>query len=134
MSELIRLPRQNIIAGVLPGLRSVPEVAGAYLFGSSLGDMRPDSDIDLGLVGHPGSNPFQLIGDVESACRPIGRHFVHATTLDDAGTIFAFGVISKGVLIYCVDAEIVTDLIERVALRYQEDGPAYYRALDEIYG
>ena len=134
MVELVRLPQEMILAAVLPGLRSVPAVAGAYLFGSSLGAMRPDSDIDLGLVGGPGANPFQLIGDVESACRPIDGHFIHATTLDDAGTIFAFGVISKGELIYCADPKTVTDLIERVALRYQEDGPAYYRALGEIYG
>lgn len=134
LAALVRIPRARLIAGLLPGLRSVSAVAAAYLFGSALDAMRPDSDIDLALVGRPGADSFALAGEVEAACRSVAGHPVHATVLDDAGTIFAFRVLSAGVLIHCADAEALTDLIERVARRYEEVGAAHRRALAEVYG
>lgn len=135
MAALVPVPRQEIIRGLLPGLRTVTGVGGAYLFGSALrAEFRPDSDIDLGIVASHGADVFQVIGDVESVCRPVGLHLVHAMVLNAASTIFAFHVVSTGLLIYCVDDEAVTDLIEGVAIHHEEVGPPYYRALRMIYG
>jgi len=135
VAALVAVPRATIVAHVLRGLRTVPDVAGAYLFGSALDDeFRPESDVDLGLIARPGADVAQVTGDVEWACRPIRGHFVHATVLHPRGTIFAYGVIAHGSLIYCTDQDVVTDLIEVVARHYEEVGPPYRRALREIYG
>lgn len=134
MPGLIRVARDRVVAAVLQGLRSVSGVAGAYLFGSILGPCRPDSDIDLGIVPRVGSDPFQLVGDVEAACRPLDGHFVHATILEARRVLFSFEVASRGELLYCADRDVVTDFIEAVALRYQDVGPAHAQALLEILG
>ena len=96
--------------------------------------MRLDSDIDLGLVGRPGADPSALVGAVEAGCRPFAGHRIHGTALEGTNTLFAFAVLSQGVLIHCADAEVLTDLIERVALAHEEVGAAHRRALADIYG
>ena len=134
MAGWVRIPRDRLVAALLPGLRSIQAVAAAYLFGSSLGEMRPDSDVDVALVARLDACDFGLVGEVEAVCRPIDGHPVHATVLSQRDTLFSFRVLTEGVRIYCVDPDVLTDLIERVALHYEEVGPAYRRALEEIYG
>ncbi|MEW6227740.1 MAG: hypothetical protein AB1700_06525 [Bacillota bacterium] len=55
MRELVTVNEDAIRAAVVPVLVRFPQVAGAYLFGSSLGRCRPDSDIDIGLVPTEGA-------------------------------------------------------------------------------
>jgi len=50
MGELIELDRSKLPCFVREKLEIFPEVAGAYLFGSVLEKMRPDSDIDVGII------------------------------------------------------------------------------------
>jgi len=134
MPERVRVSRSDIVAGVSPVLCRTPGIAGVYLFGSSLGEMRPDSDVDLGIVPFTGADPFQIIGDIEGLTAPIDGHPVHATVLSARDTLFAFEVLSRGELIHCADDDVLTDFIERVSLRYADVGPPYERALREIFG
>jgi predicted nucleotidyltransferase len=133
LDPLIRVPHAAIAEAVRRALRSVRGVAGAYLFGSSLDECRPDSDIDIGVVPAPGADPFQLIGDVEAACRSVDGHTVHATVLDGRDVLFCFAVLDGGELLYCPDPNTVTDLIEHVARRYADVAFLHQRALREIY-
>ncbi|MCR4430935.1 MAG: nucleotidyltransferase domain-containing protein [Tepidanaerobacteraceae bacterium] len=55
MGELIELDRVKLSNFVREKLEMFPEVAGAYFFGSVLEKMKPDSDIDLGIILQTGA-------------------------------------------------------------------------------
>lgn len=134
MATMVRVSRAEILAALSSTLRHLPGVAAVYLFGSALGEMRPDSDIDIGVVPLAGADPFQIVGDLEGLSPLVGGHPVHATVLDGRDTLFAFQVLSGGELIHCANDETLTDFIERVSLRYADVGPPYEWALRQIYG
>lgn len=124
------------VRGILPDF---PQVAGAYLFGSALGPCRPDSDIDLALVSHPGisarGDPLgreRLEARVVTAMGRLDGHPFDVVVLDPDDAIFSFKAISTGRLIYMRDEERVTDFIETVARRYRDAYPRYKRALRDI--
>ena len=48
--ELITIDLEKLKGYVASKLAKFPEIQGVYLFGSSLDKMRPDSDIDLGII------------------------------------------------------------------------------------
>lgn len=124
----------DIAAALTPVLLATSGIAAIYLFGSALAEMRPDSDIDLGIVPSPGADPFQVVGDIEGLTPRVNGHAVHATVLDGRDTLFTFEVLSKGEIIHCSDEDTLTDLIERVSRCYADVGPPYDRALREIFG
>ncbi|MCG0278198.1 MAG: nucleotidyltransferase domain-containing protein [Thermanaeromonas sp.] len=137
MPGLVRLNLDRIIRQVQEALKNFPQVAGAYLFGSSLGPCRPDSDIDLGLILEPGIKPDSEEGDTLEAdialyLPPIDGHPFDIVLLDPDKPLFTFHALKKGKLIYCRNMERVTDVIEYVSRRYADLYPRYIRALEEV--
>jgi predicted nucleotidyltransferase len=55
---MVRVDRDEVTRRITAACSGCRDVAAAYLFGSALGDMRPDSDIDVGVVLRP-------IGDLD---------------------------------------------------------------------
>jgi len=112
------------------------QIAGAYLFGSALGQHRPDSDIDLGLVLESINLSAREIMHMEAGITgeldPIEGHAFDVTILDLNNIIFCFRVIKEGNLIYAKNMERVTDVMEYVSRRYAEVYPRYRAALEEI--
>jgi len=119
---------------LLPVLKETAGIAGAYLFGSVLGKMRPDSDIDLAIVSTPGADPFRAAADVESRIREIEGHPLQVTILSESGVRFAMEAMSTGQLIYVADEEALTDFMERVSVRFADADYLYRRAMEDIYG
>lgn len=75
-------------------LAGYPEIAGAYLFGSAArGELRPDSDVDLGLVlkdRHTTAlDCYRMLGDLASRLEALtsGRP-VDLVVLDPQGPMF----------------------------------------------
>lgn len=138
MAELARVDINPIVAQVKTVLEGFPEVAGAYLFGSILGDCRPDSDIDLGLILEAGINPDSLEGDrleagIALLLPPFEGHAFDIALVNQSKPIFAFRVISEGKLIYVKNRERVTDVMEYVSRKYADLYPRYRAALEEIF-
>ncbi|MBX6378583.1 MAG: hypothetical protein IRY95_08545 [Clostridia bacterium] len=126
---------REIVAGVLPAF---PQVVGAYLFGSALDRCRPDSDIDLGLVLAPmpaepvGTGFLELALEVEARLPRVDGHAFEVHVLRRQAPLFAFEVVSKGLLIYVKDGDAVFDFVEAVARAYGELAARYRRALAEV--
>lgn len=87
------------VRGILPDF---PQVAGAYLFGSALSPCRPDSDIDLALVSHPGisarGDPLgreRLEARVVTAMGRLDGHPFDVVVLDPDDAIFSFKAITR---------------------------------------
>lgn len=131
----------NIDKGILTQqvaniLRDYPQVAGAYLFGSALGALRQDSDIDIGLILEDivmtDKDKALLEAGIASSLSPLYGHFYDVVLLDPGNTIFSFRVIKEGQLIYKKNIDRVNDVIEYVSRRYAEVYPRYRIALEEI--
>lgn len=119
---------------LVPDISKTPGVAGAYLFGSVLGSMRADSDIDLALVPMPGSDPFQTVGELESRLRTVEGHPVHVTVLSRRNVRFAMEVLRTGKLIFTGDVNALTDFMEHVSRLYPDEEYMHRRAMEDIYG
>lgn len=99
------------------------QVAGAYLFGSALDFVRPQSDIDIGLVLKPTDIPSYrntIDVEVEGALRRLGPHPFHVTILEEDSLQFSHNVLTKGDLFYIGDYDLVTDFIVRIIRGYEE--------------
>ncbi|MGB9661005.1 MAG: nucleotidyltransferase domain-containing protein [Moorellaceae bacterium] len=137
MPALGKIDLDQVVARVQTVLKNFPQVAGAYLFGSSLDLCRPNSDIDLGLVLEPEIKPDSKEGDKLEAdialyLPPVDGHPFDIVLLDPDKPLFTFRVLKKGKLIYCRNMERVTDVVEYVSRRYADLYPRYIRALDEV--
>lgn len=138
MGGLVRIPLARVERAVRAVLPSFPEVAGAYLFGSALGECRPDSDVDLGIVLFPdvpepsGYGFAALEAEIEARLRPIDGHPFDVTVLRRDQPLFSFVPISSGRLVYVRDEDAIGDFIEVVSRRYGELRYRYRRALDEV--
>jgi predicted nucleotidyltransferase len=117
-------------------LKDFPQVAGAYLFGSALGALRHDSDIDIGLIlediAMADKDKAQLEAGIANSLSPLNGHVYDVVLLDPGNTIFCFRVIKEGQLIYTKNIGRVTDVIEYVSRCYAEVYPRYRDALEEI--
>ncbi len=139
MPELISVDIANIIKRIVPILKQREEVVGAYLFGSILGPCRRDSDIDLGLVLSPDIKITEkaaekLLEEITNELSPVDNHYFDIIVLNRSSAIFAYKVITQGKEIYAVDADAVTDFMERVSRKRAEDYPRYRQALEAIAG
>lgn len=127
--EAVRVDVENI-------LKKFPQVAGAYLFGSSLGACRPDSDIDIGLVLEDikfGERKKALLeAEIKDSFYSFNGHRYDILLLDSDNPIFSFRVIKEGRLIYVRNLDRITDVMEQVSRRYAESYPRYKAALQEI--
>lgn len=137
MVALIRVDIEPVIKLVQTVLEDFPQAAGAYLFGSILGDCRPDSDIDLGIVLEDGIMPDSLEADrleasIAMLLPPVEGHVFDIVLINQFKPLFAFKIISEGKLVYVKNLERVTDVIEYVSRRHADLYPRYRLALEEI--
>lgn len=124
--ELVRRKVQEAVA-------DLPGVAAAYLFGSALGDCRPDSDIDIGLfladIDVDSKQAYLLAGTVAARLEPIESHVFDVNVIDPSDTVFAFRVLSEGIVLSVNDERSWTGTMERVSRAYCEDGYRYRLAV-----
>lgn len=112
---LLKTQASDILAGF-------GDVAGAYLFGSALEFVRPQSDIDIGIVLN-GIDSETVLPEIEATFRRFGGHPFHITALDEDAINFTFSVLTKGDLFYIGDYEYVTEFIEQVVRRHEDVAP-----------
>lgn len=121
--ELQRIALEAVTGHVTCVLPGFPNVSGAYLFGSSLGACRPDSDIDLGLI--LSADPAHILEDttdveVEAALGALEGHPYHVTTLLAEAVTFSFNAISRGRLIYRRDPARIGDFVANVCIAHDD--------------
>lgn len=138
MADLVTVSPEaigRVLSGVLPRF---PEVAGAVLFGSALGECRPDSDIDVGLILCPsvaephGWGFAGLESRVERELGTVEGHPFEVTVLRRDRPLFSFKVWKEGRPLYLRDEEAVLDFVERVSRSHAELAPRHRRALREV--
>jgi len=139
MRQLTSIPLDTIVKVITPVLGTEQSVAGAYLFGSALELCRPDSDIDIGLVisplfGLPEEYYEGVANNVINQLPPVDGHYFDIVPLNIVNSIFAFGVIKKGRLLYNRHPGIITDFIEKTSRLYAENYFRYREALRIIVG
>ncbi|GAV23047.1 type VII toxin-antitoxin system MntA family adenylyltransferase antitoxin [Carboxydothermus pertinax] len=137
MPELIKLNIQDLLDKILPVLKSYPQIEAAYLFGSALDRVRPDSDIDIALLLSPDID----VEDLESwtLAEEIGLHLTRLvwrsfdiSLLNTKDYLFAMNVLTSGKLIYVKNNDLLGDFIEKVSLRHRMWYNYYKRALLEV--
>ena len=109
-----------------------PDALAAYLFGSCLdGDMRADSDIDIGIIAdrsvwtRSGWSPWHLEAAVATALKGLGGHEFHATVLSPEQVRFSFRVVANGRRVWTRDPEAADNFVEFVARRYPDEAIRY---------
>ncbi len=133
--DLVRLDHQLIrerVEALVPGF---PEIVGVYLFGSAVGQCRPDSDVDLGVFVRPALSErdrFLLENKLALKLPPLAGHPFDVTVVDPRHVHFAFRVFSEGIPFYVGDPEQLTDLMERVSRERAEFAYWYHLATGEI--
>lgn len=137
MGNLVRIDRRLISEIVIPLLQDMPQIIAAYLFGSALGECRPDSDIDIGVFIDPNLHMSEreiqiLEGEVALLFRPFEGHPFDVVIVDTDSVLFAFRVIKEGVPLYIKDRDKLADIIEKVSRRYEEVGVRHLIAINDI--
>ncbi|MDI3481638.1 MAG: uncharacterized protein PWQ97_1293 [Tepidanaerobacteraceae bacterium] len=98
--------------------------------------MRPDSDIDLGIIFV--ENPKQKIDLlIEKVYFSLGRfdgHPFDIVSVRDVNTILAFKIFRHGIPVYISDNDKVTDLIEQISRKHSDIYPRYRKALEVVSG
>lgn len=133
--DLVKIDLEKLKNYVVQKVRSFDEIAGVYLFGSSLDLMRPDSDIDLGIIFYDYVDENKAEDSIEKLHVKLlnfeGHPFdIHS--VNHSNTIIAFNILRNGLPIYIGDENTVTDLIEKVSLKYKEVYPRYRKAVEMI--
>lgn len=119
--ELIRVDPEALRQRVEAVMERFPEVAGVYLFGSGRGLLRPDSDLDLGVIlAAPVENVSLFEGLLEAELGSLDGHPFSVLRLTPGP--FAFRVLREGVLLYERDANAVIDFIEFTARAQEREG------------
>ncbi len=122
-TDLVTVDLQKVFGKIAEVLPAFPAVAGAYLFGSSRGPCRPDSDLDLGLILFaPREDELHLEAHLEAALGAVDGHPFSVLTLRPG--YFAWKAIRGGELCYEKDDRVVTDFIEKTALLHEDDAHA----------
>ena len=145
MGGMVRVDRDEAIRRIAEACSACHEVAAAYLFGSALGDMRPDSDIDVGVVLRPDEesapkasfrHELQLQGDLEQQLGSQDGHRFQVTVFKASvgQSFFVVNVLQSAVLAYAADRAALSEFLERVAYLHRRDGPRHWAALAEVNG
>ncbi len=138
MAGLVRVSIEAVGEALSRVLPSFPEVAGAVLFGSALGECRPDSDIDVGLILFPSATEPSgwgfagLESRVERRLGTVQGHPFEVTVLRPARPLFAFKAVKEGRLLYVRDEAAVLDFVERVSRSHAELAWRHRRAVREV--
>lgn len=138
-SDLVQIEKHRLKAYIEEKIGQFSEIAGIYLFGSALGRMRPDSDIDLGLILVPGAVKSEkeldfFLGKLYLALRNFEGHPFDLVSVRDADTILAFEILRHGVPLLIKDEAVVLDVVEAISRRYADVYPRYKKALEIVTG
>lgn len=139
----MRVDRGAVKQRIADACRGRPEVVAAYLFGSALGEMRPDSDIDAGVIlstdpslDNQQSFRRELHLEVDLAA-DLGRYETHpfdVTVFSAEHAVFVVHALQDAELAYVADDDSLADFLERVALLNWRDRDRYLAALAEVNG
>ncbi|MDN5332101.1 MAG: uncharacterized protein PWP45_1326 [Tepidanaerobacteraceae bacterium] len=137
--ELIEIDREKLKAYVTEKLYRFKEIAGVYLFGSAVDKMRPESDIDLGIITVPGAVKSEIelelfLEKLHLALRNFEGHPFDLISVTDANVILAFEILRYGIPMFIKDEDVVSDVIEHVSRKYADVYPRYKKALELIIG
>ena len=106
-------------------------IAAAYVFGSaSRGEMRADSDVDIGLVfrqrGEGKLDHHRMIADLASRLEAVtSPHPVDIVVIEEQGPIFGHRVLLEGRRIYQADEARRVDFESETVLRAIDFRPTY---------
>jgi predicted nucleotidyltransferase len=111
-----------------------PDAVAAYLFGSCLdGDMRLDSDIDIGIIAERSAwsredwVPWHLEAQVATVLKGLRGHEFHVTVLSPRQVRFSFRVVAEGRRVWARDPDAADDFVEFIARRYPDEEYRYRR-------
>jgi predicted nucleotidyltransferase len=138
-SDLVQIEKHRLKAYIEEKIGQFSEIAGIYLFGSALGRMRPDSDIDLGLILVPGAVKSEkeldfFLGKLYLALRNFEGHPFDLVSVRNVDTILAFEILRHGVPLLIKDEAVVLDVVEAISRRYADVYPRYKKALEIVTG
>lgn len=122
--SLRRVTARNDIADRLrPVLARFQQIAAAWLFGSAArGELRPDSDIDVGLLLHDphatAADEYAMLGELTARLEVVTapRH-VDVVLLEHQGPVFAHEALIDGLLILETDRERRIEFQARAVMR-----------------
>jgi len=136
MAHLVRVDIPEVLTRIAAVCARDPAIAAAYLFGSALGELRPDSDIDVAVILMPdvvvsGWGPE---GAWEAELGRFDGHPLQVTVLTLREPIFAVMALRENRLAYTRDAGALTDFLERAALRNWQNRWHYWSGVREVNG
>ncbi len=109
-----------------------PDAVAAYLFGSCLdGDMRTDSDIDIGIIARrdvwtrAGWVPWHLEAQVGRVLKGFAGHEFHVTVLSPRQVRFSFRAVARGRRVWVSDEDAADDFVMYVARMYPDEQIRY---------
>ena len=135
MGEWVRVDVPAVLRRIASACAREPRVAAAWLFGSALGEMRPDSDIDVGVALPPqGLAAFALPVALGDALGRWDGHPFEVTVFQIDHATFVMSAPRDALLAYEGDGEALAVFVEAVAQRYRQDGPRYWQAVRGVNG
>jgi len=138
MAGLVRLDLDEVLRHVAAVAAAHPEVLAAHVFGSAIGEMRPDSDIDVGVTLWPEAertmSPWGCEGPLEADLGWWHAHPYHVTVLSEAGAIFGVKALGQSRAAYVADQDAFASFVERLARRNWMTAWRYWNAVAEVNG
>jgi predicted nucleotidyltransferase len=114
---------QELVARVRAILARHPEIAAAWLFGSAArGQLRPDSDVDIGLLLQDPSaraaDVYAMLGELTARLEVVvAPRTVDLVLLEHQGPVFAHGALIDGLLIVEHDRQRRIDFESKTVMR-----------------
>jgi len=99
-------------------LKQRTEISFAYLYGSFIDPVASFRDIDVAVWLSKKVLTFSYKFDLEIALEQQLHYPVDVQVLNNASLGFKFSVFKYGELLFCRDEQLLTDLIEEVAVNY----------------
>lgn len=135
--DLVSVDIEDVRGRVREAVADLRDVVAAYLFGSAMGELRPDSDIDIALFLAAGiavdSREADLIaGNVALRLPPLKSHVFDVNVVDPSDSVFAYRVIAEGMALAVNNEDRMAELLERISRAYADDGYRYRLAVQEI--
>jgi len=110
----------------------IPDVLAIYLFGSAVtGELRPDSDIDLAVLG-PTPLPTTRLWSLAQSLAVIAGRDVDLIDLQSASTVMRAQVVSTGERMFCANEPACDEFEDRVYSDYARLNEERRHILDDI--